>query len=241
MLKSDIKYIYLSILLFLTVLVYLNIFENEFTWDDKSFIVEWQEIKSFENFGKFLQGIVPVGHSGVYRPVRTIFYAISYGIWGLNPFGYHLQSLLIHLSATILIFYISCHIVKNNKIAFLASLIFGVHPIHTESITVMTSSFDTLGIVFFLASFYTYILYEDNKNILIISLFFAALAFFTYELTLTLPLLFILYDFCIRKNLKKKPYLWYFSILIFYFIVRQSILQKIGRENYLVIASISLC
>jgi len=227
----------------LTCLVYVNTLENSFLWDDYDFILNWPLIRSLENVPSLLSGSVPRRHPGVYRPIRGLFYALNYQIWGQNPVGYHFNALLIHLSATILIYFIAASILKNNTTAFMGSLLFGLHPIHTEAISYITASFDQIGIVFFLGAFYFYIrsqMHKEYKMIMyFVSIFLAVLAFLSYEFTLTLPIIIILYDFCFQRMGKKnimnklKVYSPYFLIVLIYVFARCFILKTITRGHYL--------
>lgn len=229
--------IHILIIVIITSLVYINILQNEFVWDDSSFIMNWYETRSL-NINSFFKGSLPQGQEGVYRPLRSVFYSISYKLWHLNPIGYHIQSIIIHLISTILIYFITIKITKNNTIALMTSLLFGIHPIHIEAITFITTSFDIIGVIFFLLSFLLY-LSSKNKLNYILSLFFALLAFFTYEMTLTLPLLIILYEFLFKKIKKEnilrkiKRYSPYFIIALFYAFIRIFILSIGSRGNYL--------
>ena len=80
--------------LFVAVLIsYFNIFQNDFAWDDKFFIIGNIHIKSLEEIPGFFAE-PSTGH--LYRPLRSVFYAITYQIWQLNVFGYHLNDFLLH-------------------------------------------------------------------------------------------------------------------------------------------------
>jgi hypothetical protein len=185
----------------------LNIFGNGFVIDDQYFIVE--------------KMADPVSQQGVFRPVRSLLYTVYFQIFGTNnPAGYHLHSLLVHLVATGLVYLIILNfkfLILNqgskskflNHFAFTAALLFGLHPVHTEAITYMAASMEMTGIVFMLFAFY---LYLKNKNVL--SYLFAMLAFFTYEMTLTLPLLLLLYEGVITPLIQKT--LPYFAILVLF-------------------------
>ncbi|MDP2907626.1 MAG: hypothetical protein Q8O03_06810, partial [Nanoarchaeota archaeon] len=201
------------------VIVYFNIFFNDFAFDDKHFIVNNPDIKHVSIAKLFTQDV-----RGVYRPVREVFYAISYKLWGLNPLGYHLNSLIIHILASILVYKIAMQIFKKESTALVSALFFAAHPLHTESVAFITASFDIIGIVFVLAAFFLYV--TERK---FLSNVFFLLAAFTYELTLTLPLLLVLYDFCFKK-IKIKKYISYFAILLFYFSIRLFII-KVGMRN----------
>lgn len=238
-------FLQLFVIVLLTVCAYVNIFQNEFAFDDPAFITGWKDIQSFDNFPFLLKGGVPLGHGGLYRPLRSVFYTLSYRAWGENPFGYHLQSLLIILSLTLLVYLITSHISNSKTTGAIAALFFGVHPIHTESITFMTASFDSIGVIFFFLSFYLYIVYRKNslRILYLLSLLSATIAFFTYEITLTLPLLLFLYDILFIREKPKirfgsiglflSKYIPYLIIAGFYFYIRIIYLQIISRGDYL--------
>ena len=70
--------------LFLVALVsYANIFHNDFAWDDTFFIVENIHIRSLDEIPGFFAE-PSTGH--LYRPLRSVFYAVTYQIWQLNIF-----------------------------------------------------------------------------------------------------------------------------------------------------------
>lgn len=234
--------LYIALIIILSLAPYINIFKNEFVWDDPKFIT-WAGAKDFSDSYNFFKGEVPEGHGGVYRPLRSIFYVISYKLWKLNQVGYHFQSILIHLTSTVLIYFIAVNITNNSVIGLMSGILFGLHPVHTETITSITSSFDVIGVIFFFISFYLYIKASSSENRFysryIISIVFALMAFFTYEFALTLPLLIILYDLCFKKikkdNIIEKieVYSPYFAIALLNLFIRFFTLNIIERGNYL--------
>ncbi|MBI2330354.1 glycosyltransferase family 39 protein [Candidatus Daviesbacteria bacterium] len=224
-------------LILITILIYANTLQNGFAWDDYDFLYIWPSIK--DNGGlsvtfslpSLMAGDLPSNHLGVYRPLRSVFYVLSFKIYGTNPFGYHLQAIFIHLSAVLLIYFITRLIINKPLVPFMTALLFATHPIHTESVSFITASFDTVGVVFLLLSFYLYL--KKTKAHLFASYIYAAFAFFTYEMTLVLPLLIILYDFCFKKRLRIKVYLPYFILLMAYGIIRFLLLKVGNRADYL--------
>lgn len=265
------KSIHLLVITFLTTLAYINIFQNQFVIDDKVFILKWQQIRSFVNIGNLIAGAVPPGHEGVYRPLRSLLYAIYYQLFDANVFFYHLHSLTVHILSTILVYLIVEKLTAKKLLAFITSLLFGLHPIHTETITYVAASMDATGIVFFLTSFYLYamagkissklkgkteksqfevrnfkifnfgpqFLSLNFKFLILISFLFALLAFFTYEMTLTLPFLLILHDFVFTKDPKKDllkqsgHYLPYLLGSAIYLLIRFFLLNIGARGPYL--------
>ncbi len=274
--------IQILVIVVLTVLAYSNSLTNGLVWDDHLFLEQWPDIQSFQGLGNVLKGSAPPSQDKIFRPVRGIIYLFNYSLWGSTPFWYHLQALLIHLATTLLVYGIALITFRNRKssivnhksAAFFAALIFGLHPIHTETINYISASMETWGSLFFFLSFYLYILCHSRPNHVIpakagihtmlylfgssirlaslslrqsgsrmtlyaVSIIFAFLAFFTYEMTLTLPILIVLYDICFHnlkiKNLKLKILEWlpYFLGVGVFLGVRTSILGLVSRTDYL--------
>lgn len=199
----------LLIILGLTFFSYFNILNNQFVWDDYEFIVQWETPRNFSNFPEFLKGVTPPGHEGVYRPVRTMLYSVAMNFFGTqNPFPYHLQGLLIHLLVTSVIFFIVKKLTDNSLLSFITALLFGLHPIHIENVSFATANFDLFGLLFMFGAYLLYLVSERGKKklLLIISLFFAFLALFTYELSLPLIILIIMADFFFHEKHKNIKY-----------------------------------
>ncbi|MBI4037378.1 tetratricopeptide repeat protein [Candidatus Daviesbacteria bacterium] len=231
------------LIIILTVLPYLNILPNQYAYDDNAFILEWQETKSLENTPLLLQGEVPKGHQGVYRPLRGVFYALSYKLWGADPIGYHVQAILVHLLTTLVIYLIVIQMTKKNLLAFFTAVLFGTHPVHTEAISFTTASFDTIGLLFAFLSFYFYLKANSGgKRIIyhLASILYMTLAFFTYEVTLIIPLLIVSYDVICKKLLlqalakKLRLYSFYFIPLLIYIYIRFFVVHIISRADYII-------
>ena len=213
------------VLLSLTALAYINIFFNGPAIDDKIFLGKYcpSVVEAF-------QGVVPKGHEGVYRPMRGVIYSAYCKIWGGNAWGYHLHSLVVHLLATGLVYLI----ISNFKfqilnLPFITALLFGLHPIHTESITYIAASMEMIGVVFMLGAFWLYLV-----NARIFSIVLAVVGYFTYEMTLTLPLLLLMYEWVMGKSSQYKKTISYFVTLAFYLVVRIGTIGIAGRAPYLV-------
>jgi len=234
-------FIYILIIILLSLISYINIFKNEFVWDDHVFILDNQDIRSFSNLPLFFTQDV----DGLYRPLRTLHYTFIYSIAGKNKFLYHFNGIFLHSLVSILVFLILFEILNKKNIALVAALIFAAHPIHTGRVTNITGSFDLFGIFFMLLSFYLYIKFSKlgKKNYFLFSLLFFIIALFASEEAITLPFIVILYEFTFnRENFNKKilknniikNYLPYFIIALFYIVLRFFVLGISGRmQEYL--------
>lgn len=213
-----------------TILPFIALPTNAFVYDDYSFIVNWPLIRSFSNFGAFLAGATPAGQEGVYRPVRTIIYSIDYHLFGPNPVAFHIQSLIVHVLITVMLYMITVRLTKRVKLSFLAALLFGIHPVHTEMIAFATASMDMIGVLFGVSAIFFFIGFRQNKRQwqLWTSVLFALLGILTYELMLALPFIIVWIDI-VMLNVKKeragKKSAWpiyggFFALIPLYFFLR---------------------
>ena len=82
--------------------------------------------------------------------ITMLVYALGYKIFALDPTGYHVVSLLIHLCNVLMVFYALFLLSRNVMPALLAALLFGIHPLHVESVAWASELKDLLYTFFFL-------------------------------------------------------------------------------------------
>jgi hypothetical protein len=92
-----------------------------------------------------------------YRPISTLSYAIDYAVWGLNPFGYHLTNVLLHMIAAALVAVCTARITRRRAVGALAGALFAVHPVGVEVVPVTARRQDTLLTIFLLAALILFI------------------------------------------------------------------------------------
>ncbi|KAF0764454.1 protein O-mannosyl-transferase TMTC3, partial [Aphis craccivora] len=74
----------------------------------------------------------------------------------LEPMGYHLVNILLHAITSVL-YYRVCHTIMASEFtSFMASMLFAIHPIHTEAVTGVVGRAETLSSVFYLSSYLLY-------------------------------------------------------------------------------------
>lgn len=222
--------LYLIIIVLLCFISFFNILGNDFVWDDEKFIVDRPEIQSFN---RAIYSFVSDQYE-IYRPVRTLAYATAFQFFRLNPLPYHLLSILMHSAVSVLLFFIIKKLF-NRKLAFFSAILFAVHPIHVSRVTNATASFDIIGLLFYLISFYLYILFREKKekNLFIASLALFIVGLFASEEVFTLPLLLILYEFVfnspkLKEYLKDVPY---FIFLVGFLVLRFFVLRIGSRVS----------
>lgn len=123
-------FIALAVIILISFIVYLPIFSNAFLqWDDKAYIENNPLVHSFNLKEIFSQNVM-----GNYHPVTILILGIEYHLFGLNPAGYHAVNLLLHLLNVLLVFYVVYLLSNNTIVGLVASLLFGIHPLHVESV-----------------------------------------------------------------------------------------------------------
>src|SRR5688572_2381225 len=184
-----------------TVLVYANSLSGAFVFDDTKQIVGNPSLHSWGNVLRAFTNDVWSFQRGTltsdipppyYRPLFTAYLTINYQIFGLWEPGWHLMNLLVHTIATTLVYFLLKRLSGNQLIAFLAALIFGLHPAHVESVSWISGIPDPLAALFYIPSIIWYVRYreEGDRKWLAASVVAFGLSVLCKETPLILPLVF---------------------------------------------------
>ncbi|MFA6922733.1 MAG: tetratricopeptide repeat protein [Bacteroidales bacterium] len=205
-LKKTIYFI-LSAIVLLTIIVFSNSLRNNFisNWDDDVYILNNTDIKDF-NFVKFGR-ILHSYYNSNYHPLTTLYYAIEYNVFGMNPVPFHLSNLLFHLMNVCLVFYFIFLLTKKTDVATIVSVLFAIHPMHVESVSWIAERKDVLYAFFFLGSLIYYLKYIQNDSKykpLVISGILFLFSCFSKSMAVTLPFVLILIDYYLTRQFSKK-------------------------------------
>ena len=206
--------------------VYANTLNHQFVWDDLEIIVKNSFLESFANIPTFFLSADKIEHAvGYYRPLTCVSFAIDRAMWGLNPVGFNVTNLLLHIIVALVFYKVVVALFHRENLAFVATLIFSLHPMAGEVVNFHSGGRNTLLCACFaLLSLLFYI----KKNTLF-SLLCFTLAIFSKEFGLLMPLAFLLYDRIVASE--KRSWRVYFLALIpiaCYFILRTI---AVGKGN----------
>ncbi|HZQ06959.1 MAG TPA: glycosyltransferase family 39 protein, partial [Anaerolineae bacterium] len=84
-----------------------------------------------------------------YRPLISVIFYINYQLFGLNPFGYHLVSLLFQIANVLLIASIVRFVTQRDLPALFAGLVFATYPLYSESV-LWIAAYPEMSAAFFL-------------------------------------------------------------------------------------------
>ena len=193
----------------LSLLVYINSLYAPFQYDDYDTITQNRDIRDLSDIKSI------ISHS-IFRPILFITFAINYKISGLNPLSYHTVNLLLHIVNTLMVIILTRRIalrfteeLYSDRIAFITSILFAVHPIGTEAITYISSRSSLLATTFYLLSLLSYTQFNQTENrsrqilYYILTIIFFLMGVGTKEIILTLPIMIVILDiFSLKLSLK---------------------------------------
>ena len=183
-----------------------------------------------------------ISNARFYRPFLSVWFLINKTVFGLNPHWFHVTSVLAHLLATALAFFIARRLLKDTGAALLAAAIFGVHPLQAESASWISAVNDPLAAVFCFASFLAYKKAPESRgptswSLLAVVFFFCALL--TKEVSVFLPFV-VMIDFGLDSRGEETPRRFGFSRVlsgyilsaIVWLLIRYSVLSEFAGATY---------
>lgn len=216
---------YIFYIFFITVIVFFNTLFFEFVWDDNYQIITNYDIRTLEGLLKLIFSPIP-SMPNYYRPTFIISLYMDYGLWGLNPLGYHLTNLILSILNNILIFFISSMIFKNNRIGFITAIIFAIHPTHAEPVAYISARNELICTFFLFLSLIFYLKFRlgTKKSLtIILSTVFYFFSLLSKENAVIMPLLIFLYELSFHKNDINKSFKFLFFFVLatlIYFLLR---------------------
>jgi protein O-mannosyl-transferase len=204
-LSPFLKWAPLAIILF-TALLYGSALKNGFTsFDDDFYILKNPYLRDFSLHG--IAAIFSSYYQSNYHPLTTLTYLFEFHLFGLNPLPYHLLNVLLHLLNTWLVFKCCEQLSGKRTTALIVSILFGIHPMHVESVAWIAERKDVLYSAFYLLSLFTYLQYIETshsakKYVLTLVLFILSLL--SKSAAVTLPVLFIVIDIYKGRGINKK-------------------------------------
>jgi len=140
------------LMIVVTVFCYARVLTCGYIWDDDYLVTENPFLRSASGLRSLWCDFR--ARSQYYPMVFSAFW-LFYQLWNLNPFGYHLATILFHAFNAVLVW----RILKRLGVpgAFWAGLIFAIHPVHVESVAWISELKNTLSGFFFLLSVMVYL------------------------------------------------------------------------------------
>lgn len=215
--QKDLLYRY-GIIILLVLAAFGNTLNHGFVWDDINIIVDHPLMGDIRNLPKLLltEDIADVP-TGYYRPITYVSFALERTLWGLNPVGFNITNLVLHILVALLFYRVIAALFKRENLALVAALLFALHPIVGETVNFHAGGRNTLLCACF--SMLTLLLHIKKKQIPALLCFM--LAILSKEFALLVPVLLVMSDWITAKeNIRWKTYLLYLAAIICYLALR---------------------
>ena len=199
--------------------------------------VEWDDYENLLNNPHYrglgwnqLRWMFTTIHMGPYQPLSWLTLGVDYLLWGMNPVGYHLTSIILH-AANAVFFYFICRrlliaallLAENERSwrltlsAAFAALFFAVHPLRVESVAWATERRDVVSGFFFLWTIYCYLRVLSPRDDLQsrrwtkTALAIYVLSLLSKAIAMTLPVVLLILDIYPLRRLEWDPRRWFDS------------------------------
>ena len=177
-------------------------------WDDVRLLLENTRYRAVDwpNI-RWMFGTFYMGH---YQPMAWLTFALDYFLWGTDPFGYHLTSLIIHSINAVLFYFVALRLLSLTMgsapstgaairvAAGLTALLFAIHPLRVESVAWITARRDVLSGLFFLSTLLCYLKAMENQAArrcwIAAAVIFYALSLLSKPTSITLPVVLLVLD-----------------------------------------------
>lgn len=166
------------ILVLCTVVVYQPARNGGFIWDDDDYVTKNALLTAPDGLRRIWFSL---DSPSQYFPLVYTSFRIERALWGLNPTGYHWVNFLLHAANALLVW----KLLSRLKVpgAWLAAMIFALHPVQVESVAWITERKNVLMGVFFLLTLIGWVAFTDEESKR--RWRFYALALVTYALALS--------------------------------------------------------
>ena len=196
----DPAHVVLALGLLITAIIYLETLNFQFVYDDLTLIVRNPQVQSWRYLPYFFKEHLwasVAGQGNYYRPVFQVWLLLNHTFFGLDPMGWHLSTVAVHLGVTLLTYLLVLLLGGDRMTAAVAATLFGVHPVHIESVAWVAGVCDSLLSLFFLGALVSYLMSRKSPKEprwRVLTLVLYALALLTKEVAGMLPVLVFGYE-----------------------------------------------
>ena len=189
-----------------TFAAYEPVRHNEFVnYDDRGYITENPNI----NGGITRHSVIwafTKAHLANWYPLTWLSHMLDIEIYGLNPQGHHITSILIHTASSLLLFWVLLRMTNAIWPSAFVAAVFAVHPLHVESVAWAVERKDVLSGLFWILTMLAYVRYAERPNFRRYALVLLAfvMGIMSKPMVVTLPFALLLLDYWPLERLEKQ-------------------------------------
>ena len=146
-----------ALILILGILAYCSVFHAQFIWDDDILITDNALVQASGGLSKIWFSTQPAD----YFPLTSTVFLAEWHLFGDSPAGYHAVNLALHLIGSLLLW--AALVRLGIPGAWLAAMLFAVHPVAVSSVAWVSEHKNTLSICFYLPAILAYLSFMDRS------------------------------------------------------------------------------
>jgi tetratricopeptide (TPR) repeat protein len=151
-----------------TLLAYLPALRGGFIWNDSDYVTA----PALRSLAGLLRIWTRVGATQQYYPLLHSAFWVQHRLWGDSPLGYHLATVLLHAASAVLFALVLRRLLSGGPeegqplggAAWLAALVFALHPVHVESVAWISEQKNTASLAFYLAAALAYLRFDEDRR-----------------------------------------------------------------------------
>jgi tetratricopeptide (TPR) repeat protein len=187
--------------------IYAQTLRFEFvSYDDPRYLLEPPLVRG----GLSLRGLAwaPTAIvAGSWHPVTLLSHMLDWSLFGLNPAGHHLTSVLLHAANSVLVFEVLRRLTGAFARSALVAALFAVHPLHVESVAWVAERKDVLCAFFGLLALRAWGAYarSPRPGTYLLAALWLLLGLASKPMLVTLPFVFLLLDYWPLDRMRSTP------------------------------------
>lgn len=232
----------LAALLLLTLLVYARSLTGDFVVDDVPVLRDNPYVQQSGHYADYFtrslwaNSALEDSSVPMYRPLFHVYHALSYHLWGGQPFGYHAALLLLHLLNTCLVYGLLRRLAAPSAAAALfGAALFALNPARVESVAWISGITDPLTTLFLLLTLLAHRALADRPRpwLILAALASFQCALWNKEVALAFPLLAVIYDWLYLRRVRWGLAGLYAALALGYLLTRGAVLGQAGGWSLL--------
>jgi tetratricopeptide (TPR) repeat protein len=195
--KTNASWWYAAAVAIMTTVLFQQVRTFEFVnYDDHEYVTENAHVRSGLTSTSVFWALTSLD-SHNWHPLTWLSLELDYTLYGLNPAGFHVTNVALHLANTLLLFWVLRRITGETARSAAVAALFALHPLHVESVAWVSERKDVLSTLFWLLTTLVYVRYVARPSLgrysIVVASFVLGLS--AKAMLMTLPCVLLLLDF----------------------------------------------
>ena len=190
------RFVPLALLAALTLISFWGVWTFDFlTYDDNVYVVGNPDVEAGLS-AQSLAWALRTGHAANWHPVTWWSHQLDAQFFGNNAGGHHVTNLLLHVLNTLLVFWVFRAGTGRDGVAWFVAAMFGLHPVHVESVAWVAERKDVLSTTFWMLCMLAHTTWVrgGDRRMQVLSWVALGLGLATKPMLVTVPFVLILWD-----------------------------------------------